>query len=82
MSAIYNIYKTIYLNSSKSSNKTIFSKPTINNSYYKNLNFPQFKNISLIKPKLFMTQKRAIKKKFFKIGKFCKKNEIFLPNSS
>ena len=79
MSAIYNIYKTIYLNSSKSSNKTIFSKPTINNSYCKNLNFPQFKNISLIKPKLFMTQKRAIKKNFLKSENFVKKMKFFSP---
>lgn len=62
MSAIFNIYKDLYLNSNKSSKKTIFSKSTTNNSYNKNSHFNLFKNISLIKPKYFMVQKKSKKK--------------------
>ena len=65
MSAIFNIYKDLYLNSNKSSKKTIFSKSTTNNSYNKNSHFNLFKNISLIKPKSFMVQKKSKKKKLF-----------------
>ncbi len=62
MSAIFNIYKDLYLNSNKSIKKTIFSKSTTNNSYNKNSHFNLFKNISLIKPKSFMVQKKSKKK--------------------
>lgn len=62
MSTIFNIYKDLYLNSNKSSKKTIFSKSTTNNSYNKNSHFNLFKNISLIKPKSFMVQKKSKKK--------------------
>ena len=68
MSATINIYKNLYLNSNKSSKKTIFSKSTSNNSYNtKNSHFNMFKNISLIKPKSYMLQKKKnIKKAFAK----------------
>ena len=70
MSDIYSIYKTIYLNSNKSSKKTIFSNSTNINSYNKNYNFNLFKNISLIKPKSFLSQKKTKKKQFIKAKYF------------
>lgn len=62
----YNIFKTIYLNSNKSSKKTIFSKSSNNKTYNKISQFLFFKNISLIKPKSFMTKKKTIQKNFSK----------------
>ena len=72
MSDIYSIYKTIYLNSNKSSKKTIFSKSTNINSYNKNYNFNLFKNISLIKPKSFLSQKKTKKNNLLKQNIFDK----------
>ena len=66
MSNNYNIFKTIYLNSNKSSKKTIFSKSSNNKTYNKISQFLFFKNISLIKPKSFMTKKKTIQKNFSK----------------
>ena len=66
MSNNYNIFKTIYLNSNKSSKKTIFSKSSNNKTYNKISQFLFFKNISLIKPKSFMTKKKTILKNFSK----------------
>ena len=80
MSAIYNIYKTLYLNSTKNSKKSICSKPSINNSYNKNMNFPVFKNISLInKPKSLLTYKKTIKNNVLKKKKFLEKLKFFSP---
>ena len=72
MSDIYSIYKTIYLNSNKSSKKTIFSNSTNINSYNKNYNFNLFKNISLIKPKSFLSQKKTKKNNLLKQNIFDK----------
>ena len=66
MSNNYNIFKTIYLNSNKSSKKTIFSKSSNNKTYNKISQFLFFKNISLIKPKSFITKKKTIQKNFSK----------------
>ena len=66
MSNNYNIFKTICLNSNKSSKKTIFSKSSNNKTYNKISQFLFFKNISLIKPKSFMTKKKTILKNFSK----------------
>ena len=66
MSNNYNIFKTIYLNSNKSSKKTIFSKSSNNKTYNKISQFLFFKNISLIKPKSFMKKKKTILKNFSK----------------
>ena len=64
MSAILNIYKNLYLNSNKSSKKTIFAKSTSNNSYNTKIShFNLSKNISLIKPKSYKIQKKKVIKK-------------------
>ena len=79
MSKNYNIFKTIYLNSNKSSKKTIFSKSTNNKTYNKISQFFLFKNISLIKPKSFMTKKKTIQKNFSKKDYILAKMKYFDP---
>ena len=77
MSTTINIYKNLYLNSNKSSKKTIFSKSTSNNSYNtKNSHFNLFKNISLIKPKSYLLQKKQIIKKAFAKNEYEYNNNI------
>ena len=80
MSALNNIYKTLYLNSTKNNKNSICSKPSINTSYNKNMNLPLFKNISLIhKPKSLLTYKRTINKNISKKKKFLEKLKFFSP---
>ena len=79
MSNNYNVFKTIYLNSNKSSKKTIFSKSTNNKSYNKVSQFLLFKNLSLIKPKSFVTKKKTIQKNFSKKDYIMAKMKFFDP---
>ena len=79
MSNNYNIFKTIYLNSNKSSKKTIFSKSSNNKTYNKISQFLFFKNISLIKPKSFMTKKKTIQKNFSKKNYILARMRFFDP---
>ena len=62
MSAIYNIYKTIYFNSNKNSKKTIFSKSTNNKSYIRISFLPIIQNITLVNPKTCLTKKKLLNK--------------------
>lgn len=78
MSTIYNIYKTLYLNSNKNSKKTIFTNSINNKSYIKNSYHTLFKNISLINPKSFI-QKKSIKKNKSKKDNILKKMKFFRP---
>ena len=82
MSAIYNIFKTIYLNSNKDSKKNIFLKSTNNKSYIRNSNFAIFKNISLIKPKSILTKKKSIKKNYSKNETIFEKMKFYYPIKS
>ena len=73
----YNIYKTIYLNSNKSSKKSIFSNSN-NNLYNKKSNFIM-KNISLIKPKSFLSPKKTKRNNLFKKQNIFQKLKFFVP---
>ena len=79
MSNNYNIFKTIYYNSNKSSKKIIFSKSSNNKTYNKISQFLLFKNTSLNKPKSFMTKKKTIQKNFSKKDYILSKMKFFDP---
>ena len=82
MSAIYNIFKTIYLNSNKGSKKNIFSNSTNNKSCIRNSNYAVLKNISLIKPKSILTKKKPIKKNYSKNETIFEKMKFYYPIKS
>ena len=82
MSTIYNIYRTVFINSNKNSKKTIFSKSSNNNINNKNFYFSLFKNISSIKPKSCMEKKKKIKKDNVQKGKIFEKLKLLYSNKT
>ena len=79
MSAIYNIFKTIYFNSNKNSKKTIFSKSTNNKSYIKISRLPIFQNITLVNPKTCLIKNKLLKKNVSKQENVIEKMKFFNP---
>ena len=78
MSAIYNIFKTLYFKSNKNSKKTIFSKSINNKSWFK-ISRPIFHNITPVNPKTCLIKKKLLKKNVSRQENVIEKIKFFNP---